>query len=298
MEKSSRARFPYIRDFSESSSRAWSCVTSTASQFAYIGNSDTGCSTVSGIIEEQVLPRLEGVRQHGSYWMARCPAHPDQVASLQISASNRTSKLHALVHCHAGCPRDEVLDKIGLTWRDMYPLNAPAIDRDPVATYSYYDHLGTIRYRKTKHLAPNGGKYFRYWVPDHTGDWKTGPGCMNGVERLLFRLPQLLAAPKAAAIFYTEGEKDAMALAALGEVATTAGGANDWRPGMAEDLAGRDVVIIADRDKPGYRHALQVHSTVQSQARSVNIVRARAGKDASDHIRAGYSVTDFDWLVL
>ena len=49
---------------------------------------------------------------------------------------------------------------------------------------------------------------------------------MQGVERVLYRLPEVLAAGE---VWVVEGEKDADSLAALGIVATcNAGGAGKW----------------------------------------------------------------------
>src|SRR5699024_5450914 len=97
-----------------------------------------------------------------------------------------------------------------------------------------------------------------------------------------------------AQVYVVEGEKDVLALESVGATAVCpamgAGKANrfDWSP-----LAGRDVTIIADDDTPGEKHAMQVYQLVEDFARSVSIATAKVGKDAADHVAAGYTLGDF-----
>ena len=48
-------------------------------------------------------------RKSGRGWSARCPAHDDRDPSLSISIS---PKGKTLVHCHAGCSQDQVIDAL------------------------------------------------------------------------------------------------------------------------------------------------------------------------------------------
>ena len=107
-------------------------------------------------------------------------------------------------------------------------------------------------------------KDFRQRAPN--GDWK-----VKGIPQVLYRLPQLLAAPAGALVFVVEGEKDADRLAGLGLVATTnPGGAGKWRDAYAASLAGRRVAILPDNDEPGRKHAEKVRASLD-----------RAGVDAA-----------------
>ena len=54
-----------------------------------------------------------------------------------------------------------------------------------------------------------------------------------------------------------------------------------------EPVRGKDVVVIADKDPAGYKHAAQVAAIVRPIAASVTVVEAATGKDAADHIAAG-----------
>lgn len=65
-----------------------------------------------------LLARLEGVRNSGRGWIARCPAHPDRSASLSI-AEGRDGR--ALVKCFAGCEVLAVVQAVGLEVADLFP---------------------------------------------------------------------------------------------------------------------------------------------------------------------------------
>lgn len=56
---------------------------------------------------EKLIRALQA-RAAGRGWTARCPAHDDRTPSLSITES--LGKI--LVHCHAGCPQDQVIDRL------------------------------------------------------------------------------------------------------------------------------------------------------------------------------------------
>jgi DNA primase len=78
-------------------------------------------------------------------------------------------------------------------------------------------------------------------------------------RRVLYRLPELLAADPAAPVFLVEGEKDGETPRALGLIATTNPmGAAGWKREYAVSLAGRTVIICPDYDTPGMRRDRQI----------------------------------------
>jgi hypothetical protein len=65
------------------------------------------------------LSRLQGVRQtRPDQWAALCPAHKDRSPSLSIRA---TDDGKILFHCFSGCHPGDILESVGLSWRDLYP---------------------------------------------------------------------------------------------------------------------------------------------------------------------------------
>ena len=115
---------------------------------------------------------------------------------------------------------------------------------------------------------------------------------VDGVRRVPYRLPELLdhiAENRREPIYIVEGEKDVEAIRAVGGIATcNPGGAGKWRDEYAEALQGaRRVVILADRDETGRRHAVVVFESLASVGVFAELVEAAEGKDAADHLAAG-----------
>lgn len=162
----------------------------------------------------------------------------------------------------------------------------PARDNwTPEAEYVYTDAAG----EPVMKVVRFPGKRFRQqrwtgteWV------WK-----LDGVERQLFRLPEVLAAKaRGDWIFVTEGEKDALAVVAAGKCGTTMpGGAGKWEDRYTEALTGARVVILADDDEPGMAHATAVFQKLFGRAAKVGIrLPAEGHKDIADHLAAGLSL--------
>ena len=214
----------------------------------------------------------------GSKGEARCPGHDDQVASLSLGVGDAD---RALVKCMAGCRTKDVVEALGLRLGDLFSDEPRS---KIVVAYDYRDEAGVLLFQVVR-LEP---KDFRRRQPDGDGwIWNT-----KGVRDVLYRLPGLGSAET---VYVVEGEKDADVLASVGIAATcNAGGAGKWKPHHAEPLAGKHVIIVADKDEPGRKHAIQVAESLKGVAASVRIVQARTGKDAADHLAAGHTVAEFE----
>jgi hypothetical protein len=162
-------------------------------------------------------------------------------------------------------------------------------DRNVVATYDYCDEAGRVLFQ-TVRFDP---KDFRQRRPGGKGGWIWN---IKGVERLLYRLPGLVASDPAQPVYVPEGEKDVDALRALGLVATcNPMGAGKWQDHFAGPLRGRHVVVIPDNDDPGRQHARQVAASVAAVAASVKLLELPdlpAGGDVSDWLTAGGTVEE------
>jgi len=218
--------------------------------------------------------------------IARCPAHDDGRPSLSV---DRGRTRDVVVKCFAGCSADAVMDALGLRWSDLGPDKPSGQLGEPVATYDYTDADGQLLYQVLRFVP----KTFRQRRPDGNGGWTWKLG---DVQRVLYRLPQVVAAVAAGeTVYVAEGEKDVHALEDAGVVATcNAGGAGKFTLDMAAVLAGAHVVIVADDDDPGREHAAEVtYQLGVAGAATVRIVAAASGKDAADHLAAGHSVEEF-----
>lgn len=233
----------------------------------------------------QVLDRLEGVEERTDHYVALCPAHSDTRPSLSVTKKGKK----VLLHCHAGCEYDAIvfaLEGRENGWRGDR-VRVDAQERQIVATYDYRDEDGNLLFQSVRYKP----KDFRQRRKAN-GKWVND---LKGVRRVLFRLPEVVAAiERDKTIYVLEGEKDVEAIVGSGGEATcNPGGAGKWRDEYSQYLAGADVVVVADKDDAGRKHAREVKRSLVGVARSVRVVEARTGKDAADHLDAGHSLDEF-----
>lgn len=235
------------------------------------------------------LTGLQNVQEDGGGWNAKCPQHDDGKNSLSISVSDAGK---AVWHCHAGCDPKAIIYATGVTMREMFPDHGEKKSTTPrgriVTTYDYQDADGNLVFQVCR-MEP---KDFRQRKPDGRGGWtwKT-----KGVNKVLYRLPELKTADADEFVFVAEGEKDVDNLWQIGCVATTnAGGADitgsKWLKKYNGALVGRHVVLLPDNDDVGRGHAATVASQLKETAASVRILElpGLASKgDISDWIAAG-----------
>ena len=215
----------------------------------------------------------------------KCPAHADDDPSLSVARGDKG----VVLICRAGCQTSDVLASIGLAMADLFDAPTNGKQREePNAVYHYVDEAGTLLYDVLRY--PN--KQFRQRRPDGKGGWEWRLG---DVRRVLYRLPQLIEGVAAGrTVFVVEGEKDVHAVEAAGGLATcNSGGAGKWRVEYSEFLRGADVIIVADQDPAGTKHAADVEASLQGVARRVRVVKAAVGKDAADHLAGGHTLEEW-----
>lgn len=175
------------------------------------------------------------------------------------------------------------------------------VTHDVVAEYLYLTEDERIAFG----VVRCSHKCFKQWRPHAEADghrlWRVKGKNARGqiiatVAALPYRLPELLAGIRAErTVWCVEGEKDADRLVAEGMVATcNAGGGRrgSWTAAHAAHFKGADVRIVADRDETGRHHAEEVVESLMPIARSIDVVQAAHGKDVSDHLDAGGTLTD------
>jgi RecA-family ATPase len=155
-----------------------------------------------------------------------------------------------LVHVHNGgdplavkdmLRRDGFLPEREVSLRDASkPMFTKAPRPAGVTYFEYEDADGATVCRKVR---TEPGKTFTWQHPDGNGGWNAGRGC----DTLFYRLPDLIAAPDDAVIYFAEGEQKADKLAGWGLVATS----SKDLPDDLSLLQGRRVVILPDNDKAG-----------------------------------------------
>lgn len=255
---------------------------------------------------EKVLGRLDDYTERGGEFRARCPAHSGTSGnSLSIKEGEGG---RALLTCHGGCEMKAIVDALGLEVIDLFSHNgepAPAkktkkakkakndervLTEDELPDGTYYEFespSGEVIY-----MQLHRGAYYQK-APEEK--WKKG---LDGVERILYRLPELVDGVRAGkTIYHVEGPKDVeTARERLGVVATTSGSASSWRPEFRAHYTGSDVVIVPDNDDKGREHAETVAQDLTGVAKSVKVVHLPSlpeGGDLTDWLDAGHTKEEF-----
>lgn len=158
------------------------------------------------------------------------------------------------------------------------------------ATYDYRDGRGELLFQVVRFV----GKEFRQRRPDGAGGWTWR---LADTRRVLYRLPALLEDDADRAVHVVEGEKDVETLERRGYLATcNPGGAGKWRQvaeHAREVLRGREVIVIADADDVGRKHARDVADSLRTVVRSlVTLTPPAPHKDTTDLLAAGRALTD------
>jgi hypothetical protein len=249
---------------------------------------------------EKIFAALEahGMKGKGASW--QCPAHEDKDPSLSVTVGKDGC---ALVKCHAGCETADVLAKIGLEMKDLFPESEkrrPAKKSTTAdITFVYHDVNGTPLYRKTRTETAKGKTFV--WHRRAGDGWKLK---LEGRQPPLYRLHRIVDAVKTGdTVHVTEGEKCADALAAFGFATTSAGGgAGDAldAPGLLEHLRGADVVLWPDVDEKGRQYVERFARKLAGLARRVRTVAWPDGRpkgfDVADYIAGGAKREDLEAL--
>ena len=219
----------------------------------------------------EILSSLKNVNGSGDQYTALCPAHDDKQNSLSIGMGDKG----IVLHCHAGCSTENIIQAMGLTINDLfYEQRNPSMNssgkREIEAVYDYTDINGKVVHSSIRYRNPKG---FSQRRPDpiKPGQWIYN---LKDIQPVIYNLPSVAKAIKEEKpIFIVEGEKDADNLIKLGFTATTNPmGAGKWREHYSDYLLGAICYIIADNDKPGNEHAVNVAKLLKGKAKTVKMI--------------------------
>lgn len=254
---------------------------------------------------EEVISRFEVKSRYKNRVQAVCPAHDDKQASLSISRG-RTG---ALLHCHAGCSLESILDSVELKKSDLFYLDKPQGSswkryiesrekRRIEAAYNYVSLNGDYLYTKIR----LEGKKLLYGILKNDRFQYGLQGRNRRELKALYFNPQALkkAIEEGKTIFIPEGEKDVDSLRKRGYVALTYGGVNDWQSDFKEILRGANVAILADNDVPGINVAKRIEADLKGIAQSVKLIIPTTNLpkgDISDYFEEGHSNGEFERMI-
>jgi 5S rRNA maturation endonuclease (ribonuclease M5) len=186
---------------------------------------------------------------------AQAPGHSK--ADMSVSITDIGGRV--LVWSHSD-PTEDVLASLNLSMSDLF-------DDPKGVTYQYADGRNVSR-SPFKKFSQSG----------------------NTRGTALYRSDRLAESP---VVYVVEGEQDVHALESAGAVATcTAMGAGKAHLFDLSPLRGKTVRIIRDMDEAGLGHAKQVAALLDGIAK-VEMLEPAIGKDAADHIAAGFTVDQF-----
>ena len=130
---------------------------------------------------ELFCSKLEQVKHNNNSIVALCPSHNDKSPSLTASLNSEI----ILVKCQAGCNFKEIVTALGMKQSQFFAPKEKILSKKIVAIYRYEDKEGKLAFSVIR-FKP---KDFKQQRPD--GKWT-----LEGVKRVPYRLPQILAGKK------------------------------------------------------------------------------------------------------
>lgn len=255
---------------------------------------------------DEILTHFQIQKRYGDKAQARCPCHDDKQASLTITKG----RTRTLIHCHAGCNFEDIIQKVGLKTQDLYfeerPLGSnwkryieSREHRKIEAVYNYVSSANG-EYAFTKIRMQDKRMIYGVLCNDrftyglggkHRKDLKSVYGDLRVLNK---------AIAEGKPIFIPEGEKDTDSLTKRGYIALTYGGSGDWQSEFATLFKGAKVYILADNDEPGRKVANAILSDLKGVAKSAKVIVPVPDipkADISDYFAAGRSNEDFEKLI-
>lgn len=252
----------------------------------------------------EVIGEHVALKAAGSNMVGLCPFHKEKTPSFNV---NRGKQFFHCFGCHkSGDVFTFIMEKEGVKFPDAMQRLAdrarlPIENRpqpkvngrdkseelkfETICTYDYSDALDNLVYQVVrqhaicKEKACGYVKTFRQRRPVDGGAWAWD---MEGVERVLYRLPDVLRSKQ---VWICEGEKDADTLVKMGLCATcNVGGAGKWLEGYTESLAKKHVVICGDNDDTGQKHVKTVFDSIAGKVKTLRVVKVPDSfKDVTDY---------------
>lgn len=259
-----------------------------------------------GEIYEDNLRHFQVIRRHGDSAQCRCPSHPDKQASLTVSKGRKCT----LIHCHAGCQLNDILQAAGLKKQDLfYESESQRTDwkryierREKRKIEAIYDYVSSVTgaYAFTK-IRLEGKKMLYGIIENNRFSYGLRGQNRKQLKAVYGNLEAIRKAIKEGRpIFIPEGEKDCDTLKKQGYTAFSYGGVNDWQSDFAELLRDANVIILADNDAPGKTVAQRIYDDLAGIAKSRKVVVPMPDiekADISDYFEAGHNRDEFEKMI-
>ncbi len=248
--------------------------------------SSNPCPICSGY---EKMPRGKGTRCIGFFSANGRYAHcsrEEYAGSLSQNSKSNTYAHLLYGDCNCGTEHNPKQTRSGSKPKQSSTLTADGY----IAEYGYLDESGELLYQVCKKTD----KTFSQRRPGTDGKWIWD---LSDVQRVLYRLPELLKAKNDETVYIVEGEKDVESLRSLGLIATTnPGGASNsgkWLEEFNDYLKNRTVIILPDNDDVGRAHGIKIADSLKGTAKSIKIVHLpglSAKGDVSDWLEFGGTI--------
>jgi putative DNA primase/helicase len=201
-------------------------------------------------------------------------------------------------------------DQARLAPKAFPPRTTPDKDNKPLFIVAGDDGPSVLYNEKRRHIYRQGGMPIRNKIMTKGGDALNVYRVVdtNGETGWQYKKPEHFSAvpyfvepnpfdtPTDQPIYWPEGEKDVDTLARLGLAAFTFGGTGDGLPSGCEDyVRDRHVVILADNDEPGRKHAeakIALALVVAASVKVIHFPELPEKGDVTDWLEAGHSIGD------
>lgn len=258
-------------------------------------NFDIGqIKSAPGALEVYRELAADGWRQDGKEYRAKVPWRKDEHGSLTVNEKDGCWLWADITQKQFGDVISFVRQRFGYDFRQAMEwlsnrLGTGAAERRIKKIYDYQNEK-RITQHQTIRYEPKG---FSQRHPDGKGGWIWN---LEGVELVLYRLPELIAADPRETVWIVEGEKDVESLRQWNLIATcNPMGANKWKPAYNAYLKGRSVVVVPDQDKSGegQKSGRLIHQNLKGVASEVYILNLPNAKDVTEWIEKGGTKQEF-----
>ena len=231
---------------------------------------------------------------------AWCPWHADREGGTPSLGINTKKRIVKCFVCEKGGAKE-----LAKAWGIVNAEDKPPWEREVEQAYDYHRADGPLAFQVVRMKTPPGrDKQFFQRRPDPgaASGWAWN---LHGVDKELYRLPELRTADPEERIWIVEGEKDVDRLRGLGLVATTnPGGAGTgngkWLARYNKEFRNRLAAVVPDNDTPGKAHAVNVATAIYAKAAEVKIIHlpdVPEKGDVSDWLDAGHTVDELQGLL-
>ena len=177
----------------------------------------------------------------------------------------------------------------GIDWKTAQPVH--------IATYDYRDEDGLLLFQVTR-FCP---KKFYHRRPDGNGGFIDD---IEGVRKVLYRLPELSLLEPGSKVLIVDGEKDVETAYNLGMPATCcSSGMHNWQDNYAAQFKDLMPTIIADKDADdsGRKAAKKVKESLKAAGIDANIIEMPGPmppiKDLTDWVSTGETLESLKRLL-